>query len=129
MSRRIATVLIGAVLALAGLAAAPLTTVFPVPSGLGILGSAEVAVTKSLGGDGGGGGGIAGSGNRFAGLLSDAAVPVVITVAGILLIGTLAARNIGASVGIVVITLTGLIFLLSPQSIEATAKALANVVF
>ena len=56
-------------------------------------------------------------------------MPVVIALAGCLLIGSLAARNIGASVGIVVITLFGLIFLLSPPAIESTAKAIANIVF
>ena len=40
-----------------------------------------------------------------------------------------ASRNIGASVGIVVITLLALIFLLAPQSVESFAKGIANVVF
>jgi hypothetical protein len=91
--------------------------------------SAEAAVTKSAGAGGGGGGSVSGAGDRFGELVSGWAVPVLIVLAGCLLVGTLTARNIGASVGIVVITLIGLIFLLSPQSIEAFAKGIANVVF
>lgn len=91
--------------------------------------TAAAAVQKSLSGKGGGGGSVGGSGGRLADLLSGIAVPVVIAFAGILLIGTLASRNIGASLGIVVVTLIGLIFLLSPSSIEGLAKGIANVVF
>lgn len=91
--------------------------------------AAAAAVQKSLSGGGGGGGSIGGSGGRLADLLSGIAVPVVIAFAGILLIGTLASRNIGASLGIVVVTLLGLVFLLSPSSIEGLAKGIANVVF
>jgi hypothetical protein len=89
---------------------------------------AGAEVTKSLS-SGGGGGSVSGAGNRFGDLLSGWAVPVLTVLAGCLLVGTLASRNIGASVGIVVITLLGLIFLLSPQSIEALAKGIAKVVF
>ena len=55
----------------------------------------------------------------------------VLTVLGRLPAGRRAwlSRNIGASVGIVVITLLGLIFLLAPQSIESLAKGIASVVF
>jgi hypothetical protein len=89
--------------------------------------SAEATVTKS--GGSGGGGNVNGAGDRLGKLLSGWAVPVLTVLAGCLLVGTLASRNIGASVGIVVITLLGLIFLLSPQSIESLAKGIANVVF
>jgi len=91
---------------------------------------AEAAVNKSFsGGSGGGGGNVAGAGDRLGKLLSGWAVPVLTVLAGCLLIGALASRNIGAGVGIVVITLLGLIFLLSPQSIESLAKGIANTVF
>jgi hypothetical protein len=90
--------------------------------------SAEAAVTKSME-SGSGGGNVAGAGNRLGNLLSGWAVPVLTVLGGCLLVGALASRNIGASVGIVVITLLGLIFLLSPQSIESLAKGIANVVF
>lgn len=93
-----------------------------IPSG------AEAGVSKSLQGESGGGN-VSGAGNRLGNLLSDWAVPVLTVLAGCLLIGALASRNIGASFGIVVITLLGLIFLLSPQSIESLAKGIANVVF
>jgi hypothetical protein len=38
-------------------------------------------------------------------------------------------RNVGTSVGIVVITLLGLIFLLAPQTVESFAKGIASTVF
>jgi hypothetical protein len=100
--------------------------------GLAQLGPASAqaaAVTKSASGGGGSGGGVNGAGSRLGDLLSGWAVPVMIVLSGCLLIGALASRNIGASVGIVLITLLGLIFLLSPQSIESFAKGIAGVVF
>lgn len=126
MRRKIATATAAAALALTGLAAAPGG---PVPSPFGAVASAEAAVTKSLSGAEGGGGNIAGAGNRLGDLLSGWGVPVLISLAGVLLVGSLTARNIGASVGIVVITLVGLIFLLSPSSIETAAKGIASTVF
>jgi hypothetical protein len=90
--------------------------------------TAEAAVSKSLQGSSGGGN-VAGAGNRLGNLLAGWAVPVLTVLGGCLLVGALASRNIGASVGIVVITLLGLIFLLSPQSIESLAKGIANTVF
>jgi hypothetical protein len=99
----------------------------PAPGPLG-SGVAKAAVTKSLSGEAGGGN-AAGAGNRFGNLLSGWAVPAIIALAGCLLIGALATRNIGASVGIVAITLLSLIFLLAPQSVETFAKGIANVVF
>lgn len=93
------------------------------------IGSAQGAVNKSFSDGGGGGGNVSGAGDRLGKLLSGWAVPVLMVLAGCLLIGALASRNIGAGVGIVVITLLGLIFLLSPQSIESLAKGIANTVF
>lgn len=91
---------------------------------------ADAAVSKSQSaGSGAGAGNVSGAGHRFSDLLSGWAVPVLTVLAGCLLIGTLTARNLGASVGIVVITLVGLIFLLSPQTIEALAKGIAKTVF
>src|SRR6478735_4169306 len=58
------------------------------------------AISKSPGvGGGGGGGNVSGAGDRFGDLLSGWAVPVLTVLAGCLLVGTLASRNIGASVG------------------------------
>jgi hypothetical protein len=90
---------------------------------------AVAAVSKSQAGGAGGGGNVQGAGDRLGKLLSGWAVPVLTVLAGCLLIGALASRNIGAGVGIVVVTLLGLIFLLSPQSIESLAKGIANTVF
>jgi hypothetical protein len=89
---------------------------------------ARAAVQKSLEGETGGGS-TAGAGTRFGNLLSGWGVPAITALAGCLLIGALATRNIGASVGIVAITLLALIFLLAPQSVETFAKGIANVVF
>ena len=89
---------------------------------------ADAAVQKSLEG-GGGAGDTAGAGERFGSLLSGWGVPAITALAGCLLIGALATRNIGASVGIIAITLLSLIFLLAPQSVETFAKGIANVVF
>jgi len=99
------------------------------PSAVGALSSADAAVSKSLAGGGGGGGNVSSAGTRLGDLLSGWAVPVITVLAGCLLIGALASRNIGTSVGIVLITLLGLIFLLSPQSVESFAKGIANTVF
>jgi hypothetical protein len=89
---------------------------------------AEAAVQKSLE-SGGGGGDTAGAGDRFSNLLSGWGAPAITALAGCLLIGALATRNIGSAVGIIAITLLALIFLLAPQSVETFAKGIANVVF
>jgi hypothetical protein len=89
---------------------------------------ARAAVQKSLEA-GGGAGSTAGAGDRFGNLLSGWGVPAITALAGCLLIGALATRNIGASVGIIAITLLSLIFLLAPQSVETFAKGIAGVVF
>lgn len=126
MKKRIASMIGCAVLALAALAAAPGGGAAGPP--IGAIPSAEAAVTKSLG-QGSGGGDVSGAGERLGGLLSDFGAPVLIALAGFFLVGTLASRNIGASVGVVLITLVALIFLISPQSIESLAKGIANTVF
>jgi hypothetical protein len=100
----------------------------PVPQGVLGPGQASAAVQKSLEGESGGGN-AAGAGTRFGNLLSGWGVPAITALAGCLLIGALATRNIGASVGIIAISLLSLIFLLSPQSVESFAKGIANVVF
>ena len=126
MKRKVLTVMTTSVLALAVIAAAPASSVSSSP--LGLVDTAEAAVSKSLAG-GGGGGNVTDAGNRLGELLSGWAVPVIIVLAGCLLVGALASRNLGASVGIVVISMVGLIFLLAPQSIESFAKGIANFVF
>lgn len=126
MKRKIAVTIGSAALLLAALAAAPPGEAAPLP-GAAIAG-AQAAVTKSLGG-GGGGGDVSGAGERLGGLLSKVGAPIVIAIAGFFLLGSLASRNIGASVGVVLITLVALIFLVSPQSIEALAKGIADTVF
>jgi hypothetical protein len=128
MKRKIATGLATSALIFSASALAP-SAGLPTVAALGPLPSAEAAVSKSLSGEGGGAGNVGNAGNRLGDLLSGWAVPVITVLAGCLLVGALASRNIGTSVGIVIITLLGLIFLLSPQSVESFAKGIANVVF
>jgi hypothetical protein len=118
---------IATLLSVAGLLLS-LGAVAPEPSAPLATTTAQAAVTKSLGSEGGAGN-AAGAGTRFGTLLSGWAVPAIIALAGCLLIGALATRNIGASVGIIAISLLSLIFLLAPQSVESFAKGIANVVF
>lgn len=125
MKRRIAITAAGAALALGAFGASAPPPAGPLPSPLA---TAQAAVSKSLSG-GGGGGNVSGAGDRLGELLSGWAVPVLTVLAGCLLVGALASRNMGAGVGIVVVTLIGLIFLLSPQSIEGLAKGIAGFVF
>lgn len=96
--------------------------------GPGTAQAAPVAKSSATGG-GGGEAGVNGAGARLGDLISRNGVPVLIAFAGVLLIGALASRNMGASLGIVLITLIGLMFLLAPDSIAAFAKGVANVVF
>jgi hypothetical protein len=98
------------------------------PTMLRIAG-AEAAVSKSMQGGAVGGTNLGNAGEHLGTEISDFGVPAVIAVAGFLLIGALATRNIGASVGVVVITLLALIFLQSPESIEGLAKGVASSVF
>jgi hypothetical protein len=126
MRRRIAVTVGSVVLLLAAFAAAQ-PTAASTAFGLGGLGTAEAAVSKSLGQ--GSGGEVSGTGDRLGGLLSKVGAPIVIAVAGFFLLGALASRNIGASVGVVLITLVALIFLVSPESIESLAKGIAETVF
>ena len=122
MKRRIAVTVASVVLLLAAFAATQ-------PTGSSALGlaSAEAAVSKSLGE--GGGGDVSGAGDRLGALLSKVGAPIVIAVAGFFLLGALASRNVGASVGVILITLVALIFLVSPESIESLAKGIAETVF
>jgi len=95
---------------------------------LGTVATAEAAVSKSASG-GSGGGGANAAGQRFGAWLSDNAVPVLIAFAGCALVSVLFSRNLGAGVGIVLVTLMSLMFLLAPQSIAAFAKGVANIIF
>jgi hypothetical protein len=115
------TVLLAALILALGLSAS--ASVGPIAAA-----PAGAAVQKSLE-TGEGGGSTAGAGTRFGNLLSGWGVPAITALAGCLLIGALATRNIGSAVGIIAITLLSLIFLLAPQSVETFAKGIAGVVF
>src|SRR5690349_10448294 len=125
MKRTIAVTLGAAALMLATYAASPPAR--PASLAPGAIDSAQAAVSKSL--DRGGGADVSGAGDRLGGLLSKVGAPIVIAVAGFFLLGSLAARNVGASVGVVLITIVALIFLVSPQSIESLSKGIAETVF
>ena len=123
-----------AAIAAAAMTAAAITPAQASNSILSFMGSpdpAYAAVTKSrdAGDAAGGSANVSRAGDRLGDLLSGWAVPILTVIAGCLLIGALASRNIGASVGIVVITVVGLIFLLRPKSIEGLAEGIANFVF
>ena len=120
MRHKLAALLASAAL-ISATALAPTSAAAPAP--------ARAAVTKSLAGGSGGAGSTAGAGSRFGDLLSGWAVPVITALAGCLLIGALATRNLGASVGIVAISVLALIFLLAPGAIASFAKGIANLVF
>jgi hypothetical protein len=96
---------------------------------VGTVASAEAAVTKSTGAGAGGGGSANAAGQRFGNWLSDNAVPVLIAFAGCALVSVLFSRNIGAGVGIVLITLISLMFLMAPDSIASFAKGVADIIF
>ena len=87
------------------------------------------AVTKSSAGGSGGNGGANAAGERFGSWLSDNATPVLIAFAGCALVSVLFSRNLGAGVGIVLITLMSLMFLMAPDSIAAFAKGVAAIIF
>jgi hypothetical protein len=128
MKFKVLAVVMTSVLTLVITAAAPAAGGLSSPvDGVGTASAAEVS--KSQAGGGGGGGNVAGAGNRLGDLLSGWAVPVITVLAGCLLVGALASRNMGASLGIVTVSLVGLIFLLAPQSIETFAKGIASFVF
>lgn len=128
MKRKILAILATSVLTLAVTAAAPVSSgLSSAVDGIGTANAAEVS--KSQAGGGGGAGSVSDAGDRLGKLLSGWAVPVITVLAGCLLVGALASRNMGASLGIVTVSLVGLIFLLAPQSIETFAKGIANFVF
>jgi hypothetical protein len=110
-------------------AAAPPVPDGPHVSALAPISSAHAQATKSRGDGAAGGGNVTKAGDRLGELLSGWAVPVLTVIAGCLLIGALASRNIGSAVGIVVITMLGLIFLLTPESIQTLAKGISSFVF
>jgi hypothetical protein len=94
---------------------------------VGTVATAEAAVAKSSAG--GGGGSANAAGQRLGNWLSDNAAPVLIAFAGCALVSVLFSRNIGAGVGIVLITLMSLMFLMAPDSIASFAKGVADIIF
>lgn len=89
--------------------------------------TAEAAAKTSAGGSGNGN--VNAAGERFGEWLRSNATPVLIAFSGCSLVSVLFSRNIGAGVGIVMITLVSLMFLMAPDSIAAFAKGIANIIF
>lgn len=125
MKCKVLAVVATSVLTLAVTAAAPASSGSSSP----VAAANAAEVSKSQTGGEARGGNVTGAGHRLGDLLSGWAVPVITVLAGCLLVGALASRNMGASLGIVTVSLVGLIFLLAPQSIESFAKGIANFVF
>ncbi len=128
MKRRMTIATVTSTMALMMVGAAWGTSPNGAASPVGTVATAEAAVAKSASG-GSGGGGANGAGQRLGGWLSDNAVPVLIAFAGCALVSVLFSRNLGAGVGIVLVTLMSLMFLLAPQSIASFAKGVANIIF
>ncbi len=100
-----------------------------VPS-FGTVDTADAAeVAKSTAGGSGENGDANAAGKRFGTWLSNNATPVLIAFAGCALVSVLFSRNIGAGVGIVLITLMSLMFLMAPGSIAGFAKGVAAIIF
>jgi hypothetical protein len=105
----------------------------PCPNTAGPLSSIEQAsaqVSKSRGGGSGGGGGSAGKvGEHAADLGSGWAIPLTVFLAGVLLVGALLSRNVGAAVGVVLVAVIGLIFFAKPDSIVTFAQQVGDAIF
>lgn len=127
MKRKIAVTVGLAALWVAVIATAPPAGAFSLALAPGAIESAQAAVSKSL--RQGGGGDVSAAGDRLGGLLSKWGPPVLIAIAGYFLIGALLSRNVGAGVGVVLVTLVALIFFVSPESIESLSKNIAQTVF
>lgn len=81
------------------------------------------------GGGGGGGGNVRGAGQRLGQLLTGWVVPVMFGLAGVFILGSLARREVGGAVAVVVICILAGIFLLTPNVVESLIKGIANYVF
>lgn len=96
---------------------------------IGTVETAEAASVAKSSAGGSGNGNANAAGQRFGTWLSDNATPVLIAFAGCALVSVLFSRNIGAGVGIVLITLMSLMFLMAPDSIASFAKGVADIIF
>ena len=102
----------------------------PTAGPLSSIEQASAQVTKSRGGGSGGGGGSAGKvGENAADLGSGWAIPLTVFLAGVLLVGALLSRNVGAAVGVVLVAVIGLIFFAKPDSIVTFAQQVGDAIF
>ena len=128
MKRKASIGLVAAALLLGLTAIAPCSNLTAGP--LSSIEQASAQVTKSRGGGTAGGGGSAGKiGENAAHLGSGWAIPLTVFLAGVLLVGALLSRNVGAAVGVVLVAVIGLIFFAKPDSIVTFAQQVGDAIF
>jgi hypothetical protein len=128
--KRKASIGLAAAALLLGLTAIAPSSSNPTSSPLSSIERASGQVTKSRGGGSGGGGGSAGKvGENAADLGSGWAIPLTVFLAGVLLVGALLSRNVGAAVGVVLVAMIGLIFFAKPDSIVTFAQQVGEAIF
>jgi hypothetical protein len=118
-------ILLAAVGALLALSSAVPTT----PLGIDTA-SAEVTKSRDTGAGGGGGasGNISRVGDRTGTLISGWAVPVMMALAGIFILGALARREVGAAVAVVLITIAASFFLLTPDAARSAIEGISRFI-
>ena len=128
--KRKASIGLAAAALLLGLTAIAPASWQPTASPLGSIEQASAQASKSRGGGSGDGGGNAGQvGKNAADLGSGWAIPLTVFLAGVLLVGALVSRNVGAAVGVVLVAVIGLIFFAKPDSIVTFAQSVGNTIF
>jgi hypothetical protein len=114
---------------LVGMTAVAPSSSHPTTGGLGSVEQASAQASKSRGGSGDGGGNAGQVGKNAADLGSGWAIPLTVFLAGVLLVGALLSRNVGAAVGVVLVAVIGLIFFAKPDSIVTFAQSVGNAIF
>jgi hypothetical protein len=106
--------------ALLATTATPLVSVTPA--------AAQVTKSRDTGTGGGGGGNISRVGDRTGTLISGWAVPVMMALAGIFILGALARREVGAAVAVVLITIAASFFLLTPDAARSAIEGISRFI-
>ena len=128
--KRKASIGVAAAALLLGLTAIAPASSQPTASPLGSIEQASAQASKSRGGGSSEGAGNAGKvGKNAADLGSGWAIPLTVFLAGVLLVGALVSRNVGAAVGVVLVAVIGLIFFAKPDSIVTFAQSVGNAIF
>jgi hypothetical protein len=90
--------------------------------------SAVAQISKSRDSGGDSGGNVSRVGERTGSLISGWAVPVMLALAGIFILGALARREVGAAIAVVLITICASFFLLTPDSAESAIKGISQFI-